>query len=290
MNVKNYLIVFLLSSLVFLVLYVGYTIPAEIDLGATSYQLEAKIVASFVAYLILTIAAAILVAFSYKASRPLAGLGRKTMEFFTLSLLFYMLGPLSMTIGLGIFIILGESFRGDIWYGYIYLYSLPVAMMFTGIAPYFMLKFGYLMAERREPSPKSEAIIIVLIGILLAILAHPYNWYGTVAPRIYPDWRIYSNSILLLVNLIVIIWLIVALLGRIREETDPIRASRLKMVMLGFLFLLGFFICYTLDALSREPFTIWMFLGFFFATFSPILLYIGVAAPKWYISIIQKRK
>jgi len=289
MEPKDYLIIFTVVSLIFIVIYATYTIPAQINLNATSYPRDLRVIISFIAYTLLTITTAAFIAFAYRTSRPLTGIGRKTMEYFILALIFCMLGPLPMALGLGLFIILGSSYIAEVWYGLIYPSCLPVAMMFTCFAAYFMLKFGYFMSERREPDLKNEIPLLVLIICFLAVSVHPYNWYGMIVPTGYPSWRLYTNSLLLIVNLIAIAQVAYFLLRKIRTETDPIRIARLKMVMLGFLALLGFFMCYAIDALAEQPYTVWMFLGYIFAILSPILLYVGTAAPKWFISRIETK-
>nr|HDO80113.1 hypothetical protein [Candidatus Bathyarchaeota archaeon] len=310
---KSYLAFFTILSLVFMAVYAAYTIPAQASLGGVPYFVNTRVWASLFAYGAMTVAAATLTLLAYRASRPLIGVGRRVMDYFTLAFAFYTLSVTTMTTGLSFFVVFGVSFNPTTRYGFIYPCCLPVAMMFSGIAPYFMLKFSHLMSEQEEPSAKREASVLVPLAALLTLLASPQNWFGCYAPRlslldmqlkpyllgtldpffnlgvgIYPDLRPLSNGLLLVVNFIAIVQILVFLRYRIRREAEPLKAARLKTVSYGFMMALGFFVCYTLDAVIGGPYSVLMFIGFGFILLALILMYLGTVTPKWYISRLQK--
>jgi len=241
------------------------------------------------AYLIIVIISGILLWLSYKTSKLLEGEKKKTIEYFALAMLFYMLGAVAMVIGTTVFLILKVSFVKT-WYGLIYPCSLPIAMMFSGIAPFFMLKFSYWVSEHKEPSKIREIPLLLLLVLLLVLMISPYNWFGVYRPGPETlDIRIFSNGLLLLVNLVAIFQIIIFLYRRSKRETDLIRSARLKTVMFGFISLLGFFTCYTIDAVTHQPFTIWIFIAYPFAWITLVLIYLGTVTPEWYLSWLRKK-
>ncbi|MEM1659006.1 MAG: hypothetical protein QXK94_08245 [Candidatus Jordarchaeales archaeon] len=314
MEPKGYVALFAVVAFAFAFVYTTYTIPAQAALGAIPYFVDARVRVAHFVYGGITVVAALLALFAYKASRPLVGAGRRVIEYFALALAFYALGAAATTIGLAFFIITGMSFNLTTWHGLVYPCCIPVAMMFSGIAPYFMLKFGHWMAEQKDPGIKREATVLTPLSILLVAMTLPTNWFGAYAPRfslldmqlkagvlgaldplpelsiqLHPDVRLLANGLLLFVNLVALIQIIVFLRRRIVSETEHLKAARLRTVLFGFLAMLGFFACYTLDALMGGGYTVPLFVGFVFGITALILLYIGVAAPKWYTSWIQKR-
>jgi len=314
MEPKGYLALFMVVSLAFTFVYAVYTIPAQVALGGLFYFVDARIWASSLAYGGMAGAAAVLVLLAYRALKPLVGAGRRVMEYFTLSLAFYTMSAAAMTVGLTFFILIGRSFDPTVWYGLIYPYCLPVAMMFSGIAPYFMLKFSYWMAEQKDPGMVRDVSVLAPLALLLLIMVFPQNWFGVLDPRfslidmqlktyplgsldpffsfgvkVYPDLRPFSNGLLLLINLAAITQIIVFLHRKAISEPDPVRAARLRTVIFGFILILGFFACYTIDALIGGPFTIMMFIGFILMLLAIVLLYLGTAAPEWYVSRLQRR-
>lgn len=303
---KDYLGLFILLSVIFSAIYIVYTIPTEIKLGAIPYpdyenkydwvyekswdDISLRIWTANIAYLIIAIISGILLWFSYRTIKLLEAAKKRTIEYFALSMLFYMLGAIAMVIGTSAVLLFKTSFNKDVWYGAIYPCSLPVAMMFTGIAPYFMLKFSHWVSERREPGKIKEIPVLTLLVLLLVLMISPYNWFGVYRPGLEVlDIRMYSNGLLLLVNLVAIFQILIFLYRRIRRESHPIRIARLKTVMYGFIALLGFFACYTLDALTHQPYTIWMFVAYPFAWIAIILIYLGTVTPEWYLSWLQKK-
>ncbi|MBS7247230.1 MAG: hypothetical protein QXN15_06665 [Candidatus Jordarchaeales archaeon] len=316
MEPKGYSTLFTFVVLAFALIYALYTIPMQIALGAIPYLVDTRILVSFFAYGGITGAAAFLTLTAYRASRPLVGAGRRVIEYFTIALAFYMMSTAAMTLGLGLFIATGISFSLT-WYGLIYPYCIPMAMMFAGISPYFMLKFSYWMAEQKDPGRVREASVLAPLSILLPVMVLPLNWFGGYPPvfslldmnlkiyllglgipypilnigvKIYPDIRLFSNGLLLLVNLVAVTQIIAFLYRKAMEETDHVKAARLKTVLYGFLSIVGFFACYTLDAIIGGGFTILMFIGFALLLTAIILLYLGVVAPEWYASWLQKRR
>lgn len=103
------------------------------------------------------------------------------------------------------------------------------------------------------------------------------------------DIRIYTNGLLLLVNLLAVNQIIAFLFRRISRELEPIRRARLKTVMVGFIAMLGFFMFYTADAITHKPYTVWMFVAYPFAWTAITLFYLGTVALEWYVSWLRKK-
>ena len=195
-----------------------------------------------------------------------------------------------MVVGTGVLIVMKQSYRTDVIYGLIYPCSLPIAMMYSGIAPYFMLKFSHWTSERRDPSKIREIPILATLVAMIVVMISPHNWFGMYRPGVNVlDIRIYTNGLLLLVNLLAVIQIIAFLFRKISREPEPIRRARIRTVLAGFIAMLGFFICYTADAMTHQPYTVWMFVAYPFAWAAIILFYLGTVAPEWYISWLKKR-
>ncbi|MEM1797771.1 MAG: hypothetical protein QXX87_00965 [Candidatus Jordarchaeales archaeon] len=313
MEPKGYVALFAVVAFAFAFVYTTYTIPAQAALGAIPYFVDARVRVAHFVYGGITVVAALLALFAYKASRPLVGAGRRVIEYFALALAFYALGAAATTIGLAFFIITGMSFNLTTWHGLVYPCCIPVAMMFSGIAPYFMLKFGHWMAEQKDPGIKREATVLTPLSILLLVTVSPMNWFGAYAPRfslldmqlkagvlgaldplpelsiqLHPDIGLISDGLLLLVNLVAIIQVIVFLRGKASDEKDRIKAARLKTIALGFVMLLVFFLFNVLDTLLGGL-TVLLLAGFVFMVTAVVLLYLGAVAPGRYTSWLQRR-
>ena len=77
-----------------------------------------------------------------------------------------------------------------------------------------------------------------------------------------------------------VIQIIVFLFRKISREPEPIRRARIMTGLAGFIAMLGFFICYTTDAMTHQPYTFWMYVAYPFAWAAIILLYLGTVTPE----------
>ncbi|MBS7247227.1 MAG: hypothetical protein QXN15_06680 [Candidatus Jordarchaeales archaeon] len=313
MNPKSYAALFTVVVFVLAFVYATYTIPTEIALGAIPNTVDPRLWVFSLTYGVTAAVVAILALLAYRASRPLVGAGRHVMEYFALALVFYMLGAAATSIGLGSFIATGMSFNPAVWYVPSFAHCAPMAVMFAGIAPYFMLKFSYWMAEQKDPGRVREASVLAPLSILLLVTVSPMNWFGMHAPRfslldmqlkayllgildpcpslsleVYPDIGIFSDGLLLLINLVAITQVIIFLRGKASSEKDPVRATRIKTVVLGIIMLLVFFLFNVFDTLAGGL-TVLLLIGFVFMITAVVLLYLGVVTPEWYASWLQKR-
>lgn len=298
----------MLISIFFALIYAFYTIPTEIKEGAIAYpdyenrypdwireksweDMAMRVWTAFIAYTIITAIAVVLLVFTAKAWQYVSGDRKDTLQYFGLALLFYALGTGAMSIGTGMLIYLKSSYVLGVWYGIVYPISLPVAMMYAGIAPYFMLKFSHRVAKGEDPSKIREIGVLVPMGLLFLFMTSHYNWFGVYAPSPETfDIRFISNTLLLLTNLIAVIQIIVFLKIRASQIVDQVKKLRLKTLMWGFIMMLGFFIAYALDAITKRPLTIWMFIAYPFALIGIILMYLGTLSPEWYLRLLQRSK
>lgn len=202
-----------------------------------------------------------------------------------------MLATLFMALGTGMLLLLKRSFTTDVWYGLMFPLAIPISMIFSGFAPLSLLKFTHWVAKREKPERLRIYSILLPLAVLFGFMTLPYNWWGMTKPASQNlHTRIFSNGLLLTVNLVAVIQVLIFVSQELREETNDIKKVSLQTLLAGLIASLGFFLFYTLDGLNPIPYSVYMNFAFLSGGLASLLLFLGTVMPEWYVSWIRKTR
>lgn len=297
---RRYVII-LLVSVCFSIVYTTYTIPNQIQKGGVPYpnpstelgtwaEIASGIWLSCIGFLVISILLSILLFYTHKLSHLYTGTSRRSFQYFSLYLAFFLIGSIIMTIGFIFIIKFHQSFTQSVWYGLVYPVTLPLAFMYSSFAPFFLFKFSYWVAYQEEPSMRRKLSVLLPLAALLLMMTSPYNWFGCYRPvSTFPDYRVVTDFLLLLVNLTAIIQSIFFVSVQIRREKNITKRARFKTILVGLLSILSFFI-FNLGGSLYKPYSFFAYLKFITASVGLVVLFFGVAAPYWYLLEVKERK
>ena len=164
---------------------------------------------------------------------------------------------------------------------YPYPLSIGAATILAFVAIINLLLFG-VNEYMREVDEKLAitSILMLLLGIFISIW--PNNYYGVYSLKDPPDIRLYTNLLLLVYYLISLILMTPRLYIKSRSVRG-ISAFRFKVISLGYIVGLGFFIFYMLDTIygGGLPYTFWMFFSWASLIGACFMLYLGILTPSW---------
>lgn len=297
-------IIMSLIAVIFEAFWLIYTIPRQVRIGGIPYPnplltyigdtswgiIAPRIYAAIIAFAVQSIILFLILVFTYRASRLLSGELKLTLlnfQYFTLTLL---IASILLTIGHAVFAYLKISIILNDPLGMIYASTMLYSMAMGALAPYFLLNFGYLYARKEKLSEEIAQGVLGVILLIWIIMSSPYNWYAMYPPTLKElDIRPLTNGLILLLNVIVIAKLMVLFRRKIKAETDTIKKIRLKTILVGLIFYLLFFIWFVLEELIKQKFLWSYFVAYGLSSVGVFLMYLGLIAPKFYMSIVEKR-
>lgn len=268
MKTRDEFLIFVFIAICFLTAYSLFSLPTQVLLNGTpsSPQLtKRRGWTGFIGYLILTVSLSILLWKTYLAWQLQKKERKRILQYFGLYVLFYMLATLSMTIETGIF---------NLVFQLTYPLSIPISILFSGFAPFFLLKFNYWVVKLKKPETIRKLSVLLPLATLLGVM---------ILQRI----SVISRGMLLAVNLIAVIQVMIFVSKELLEQPNALKKGSLQTLLGGLIFSLGFFLFYTLDALNPYPYSIYMVFAFISGTLASILLYLGTVMPEWYVSWIH---
>ncbi len=272
MKPKGEFLICILVAVCFSTVYGAYTNPTQITLVATPFSppenvatWKVRLWTGFIGYLILTIALSLLLWNSYKAWQLQKEERRRILQYFGLYIFFYMLATLFMTIEAGVF---------NLWYGLSFPLAIPLSILFSGFAPFFLLKFNYWVVNREKPEIIRNLSVLLPLAVLIGFM-------------ILQGITIVSRGLLLAVNLIAVIQVMIFVSTALREELNVMKKVSLQTLLAGLIASLGFFFFYTLDALNPVPYSVIMNFAFLSGFLASVLLFLGTVMPEWYVSWIR---
>mgnify|MGYP000035217256 CR=1 FL=1 len=206
---------------------------------------------------------------------------------------FYLLtsiAALVLEIGIITLLILDRSDTPISLFGatiYVYPISLGLGYFLGGLSALYLFLFGE-NESYGEINIKRCAIIYLLFAIMVVISLFPQNWYGVV------NWqggsvREITSLLLMLLFLLGIIRSIIPFRRGLKERTEPIITTRYKLIIIGFIIYIGFFIFMLIDAITGLPYSIWITPAYICALISFILIYLGFVTPTWFLRMLEKR-
>ncbi|MGQ4891640.1 MAG: hypothetical protein ACP6IP_04025 [Candidatus Njordarchaeia archaeon] len=287
MKYFNYIIALL--SVLFLIvgiwnISVFYSNPTIKGYLASNYMFELEI--AFVSYLIAVIVLSGLSYYIYGFLRLIRSEEKKvSIQGLFYGFLIIDIGFIFFELGL-IWIFINNASNTFIDLGIIKLYPYPIGFLFATLFGFttsiYLLIYG-INEFYGGVSDKHYyiGIIMYLVGGALAIM--PNNYYGVITPENVFDVRLYTDFLLFMYFLAVIILIVRKVFSKLGETTDPLSRFKLYMVGLGFLLIIGFFVFYIIDTITSggRPYTVWMLPALLSLSLATILIYLGNVTPTW---------
>ncbi len=178
------------------------------------------------------------------------------------------------------------------YYMEIYKMTLPIAFSMVVLGVFSL----YVFVSNISDKGKKAFIPLIIFGVIIILLLfHPWNWWGTPTEERLgkPYIRLYSTGSLMIYSIVVILSIMLLSYRMKKNATEKLARTGAALLFYSTIAMLAFFIFFIIENalivfIAIEGYSIFMYLAWISAMAFYILSYLSLVMPNWLVKRIQE--